>query len=181
MERPLLISRCAQGFPIRFRWFGNPTSLVGLDIETVLFRFDEIVNTKGKKFHENSLLIARAEIRNRLERACAGKLRSTHHIRWVDKQNLPPMFELRWQGITLSSTDGSGAKKFQTLLIRMYYSEPGSNPRFFIGHHIHEKKIGDPERTKILQNIEIQVARELCQEGQITNWGIPLDVDRNIL
>jgi hypothetical protein len=87
------------------------------------------------------------------------------------------MFELRWQGITLSSTEGSGKKKFQTLLIRMYYSEPGSNPKYFIGHHIHEKKVSDPERTKILQNVEIQIARKLCQDGQLSNWGIPLDED----
>lgn len=177
MDKSLLISRCTQGSPIRFRWFGEPTALVGLDIETVLYRFDEIVDAKGMKFHEYSLLIARAEIRNRLERACAGKLRSTHHIRWVDKQNLPPMFELRWQGITLSSTEGNGKKRFQTLLVRMYYSEPGSNPRYFIGHHIHEKRVSDPERTKILQNVEIQIARKLCQEGQLSNWGIPLDED----
>lgn len=141
MENIQLQSRCTQGFPMNFRWFGEPACLVGLDIE----------------------------------RACGGKLRSTHHIKWVDKRNLPPMFEMRWQGITLSHTTDSGSKRFRTLLIRMYYSEPGSNPKHFIGHHIHEKNISNPERTKILQNMEIQRARDFCKIGQESNWGIPLD------
>ena len=85
------------------------------------------------------------------------------------------MFEMRWQGITLSYLADRGAKRFHTLLIRMYYTEPGSNPKYFIGHHIHEKQLGDPERTKILQNREIQLARDFCKAGQEINWGIPLD------
>lgn len=178
MDNIHIKSRCTQGSPLYFRWFGEPPSLIGLDIETLLFKFGEIAEAKGNQIHEHSLIIAKAEIRDRIERACQGKLRSTHHIKWVDRNNLPPMFEMRWQGITLSYPTGREEKRFQTLLIRMYYSEPGSNPKYFIGHHIYEKKISDPERTKILQNLEIQTAREFCKLGLETNWGISLDQGR---
>lgn len=175
MENIKLISRCTQGFPVSFRWFGDPASILGLDIETLMYKFEELVRAQYIQVHEHALIIAKAEIRNRVERACKGKLRSTHHIKWVDRNNLPPMFEMRWQGITLPHPTNTGAKRFRTLLIRMYYSEPGSNPKYFIGHHIHEKNISDPERTKLLQNKEIQIAREYCKMGQESNWGIPLD------
>ncbi len=175
MENFQLRSRCTQGFPVNFRWFGEPAALLGLDIETLLYKFEEIARAQDNQIHEQVLVIARAEIRNRVERACKGKLRSTHHIKWVDRNNLPPMFEMRWQGITLTVPKNSGSKRFRNLLIRMYYSEPGTNPHYFIGHHIHEKNISDPERTKVLQNMEIQIAREFCKAGQESNWGIPLD------
>jgi hypothetical protein len=175
MENIQLKSRCTQGSPLIFRWFGDPASLVGLDLETLLFKFEAIARARGDQIHEHSLIIAKAEIRNRIERACRGRLRSTHHIKWVDRNNLPPIFEMRWQGNTLSSPVEQGKQRFRTLLIRMYYSEPGSNPKYFIGHHIHEKNISDPERTKLLQNKEIRIAREFCKVGQASNWGIPLD------
>lgn len=175
MENNQLRSRCTQGFPVNFRWFGEPSSLLGLDIETLLYKFEELARAQDNQVHAHPLIIAKAEIRNRVERACKGKLRSTHHIKWVDRNNLPPMFEMRWQGITLPHPTVTGSKRFRTLLIRMYYSEPGANPRYFIGHHIHEKNISDLERTKLLQNREIQIAREFCKAGQESNWGIPLD------
>ena len=169
MSNYQITSRCTQGSPLHFRWYEEPSSLPGLDLETVLFNFEAIVRAKCEDVHDQALIMAQAEIRNRIERACAGTLRSTHHIKWIDKNNLPPIFEMRWQGITLSTIGSHASKRFHTLLVRMYYSEPGSNPDYFIGHNIHEKKFDDPERTKILQNKEIQIARDHCKAGQESN------------
>jgi hypothetical protein len=80
MDKFQIVSRTTQGYPLYFRWFGEPSSLIGLDIETVLFKFEELVRSKGNNVHEYALIIAKAEIKNRIERACEGRLRSTHHI-----------------------------------------------------------------------------------------------------
>ena len=181
MDSPRLISRCTQGKPLTFRWFGEPTAHVGLDIETVLFKFEKIIRAKGKIADEYSLIMACAEIRNRIERAAEGRLRTTHQVKWVDQRNLPPIFELRWQGISISFLSELRKDRHQTLLFRMYCSEPEAFPEHFIGHHLHEKVISDPERIWILQNREIAIARDLCERGVETSWGIPIDRGENLI
>jgi hypothetical protein len=54
----------------------------------------------------------------------------------------------------------------------MYHSEPFEAPHHFIGHHIHEKDIRDPNTVKELQNSEISVARRYFEHGLPTFWGI---------
>ena len=131
-----------------------------------------IVRGQCKNLNPYLLADAKAQFTTRLRLARAGELKPITMIKPVDTRNPPPLFEIRWQGIRAGRPDGNGGVRHTDILIRMYHSEPESQPRYFIAHHVHEKVVSDQDSINELQNQEIETAKGHYYRGLRANWGI---------
>ena len=175
MPRTLPISRCSSGKPLQFRWFGYPPSPQGLDLETATEKFLSVVTGSNRELNDYVVAMARAEFRHTLKIATSGQLSPSRHVKPIESANPPPLFEIRWQGVTVREMNQDGQLEDRRLLIRMYHSEPTNLPQFFIGHHIHEKLISGDHSTWLLQNEEIEIALGFYHSGLQGRWGIKLE------
>lgn len=165
-------SRCRSGTPIKFRWYGEPQAKCGDDIEGLRAAFVNAIRRENRLLSEHLLATAWIEIHAKVERAIKGNLRSSSHLKQVDRYRLPAIFEIRWQDISILEIQPNGSLRQLNLLIRMYHSEPAEVPDYFIGHHIHEKVILKSTETTALQNDEIGLARQYLEQGRSKLWGI---------
>lgn len=166
------LSRCCSGNSVKFRWYGFPKSKDGQDIEAVLQKFQLLIEGSSRITNGYVWSMARAEIKSRIKIAEAGKLRTTRQIKPVDVNNPPPLYEIRWQDITVQERIEDGTIRDSRLLVRMYHSEPREAPGYFIGHHIHEKDVTDTNQVNNHQNAEIGVALKYFDNGRDDLWGI---------
>lgn len=157
---------------MNFRWFGYPQAQEGQDLETVLNKFKAVIEAPTRITDDYVWAMARAEILHTFKMAKLGKLRSPREIRPVDIKNPPPLYEIRWQSITVRHRVKDGEIEDLRLLIRMYHSEPPEAPQHFIGHHIHEKDVSRPEEIRQRQNVEISTAVGYFELGKPQMWGI---------
>jgi hypothetical protein len=165
MKESRIISRCSQGIPLKFKWFGEPGTNLKNPWDSIALAFELAINKPHRLLNDYILTSAFAEIKALIYKAELGALKSTRYIKLVDAGRDPSIFEMRWQNISvLEYIEGLGYKE-NRLLIRMYYSEPEKLPSVFIGHHIHEKVISTPEDTLSQQNEEIAKARLLCEQA----------------
>ncbi|TFD41767.1 hypothetical protein E3T37_03690 [Cryobacterium sp. TMT2-10] len=113
--------------------------------------------------------MAKVEFERRIEKAKRGQLRPVAEVKAVDVENPPPLYEIRWQTINVTSVV-DGVSIFGKALVRLYHSEPDTVPGHFIGHHIHEKDlVGDVNDA---QDQEINIAKKFYDSGQPAFWGI---------
>lgn len=166
------LSRCSKGQHVKFRWFGYPRVPEGQDFQVVLDKFQSIVQASGRITNDYIWAMAQAELINRLRSATAGKLRSPSQIKPIDTSNPPPLYEIRWQGITIQRQTANGRLEDESLLVRMYHSEPAEAPEHFIGHHIHEKDVSDPSQVNARQDEHIKVAIGYFELGISNFWEI---------
>jgi len=169
--RTLLISRCSSGKPLQFRWFGYPPSPQGLDLETATEKFLSVVTGSNRELNDYVVAMAKAEFRHTLKLAISGQLSPSRHVKPIESANPPPLFEIRWQSVTVREINQDGQLEDRRLLIRMYHSEPTNLPQFFIGHHIHEKLISGDHSTWLLQNEEIEVALRFLSQWPTGKMG----------
>lgn len=165
-------SRCESGTPVKFRWYGSPQADEGRDIQVALHKFQIEIEKPHRKTNGYIWEMARAEIKKKLDLASQGRLRSPAQVKVVDAGNPPPLYEIRWQAITIQEFRPGGKLADTTLLVRMYHSEPFEAPNHFIGHHIHEKEVNDGAFVMQRQNEEIAVARGYFDHGLPSYWGI---------
>lgn len=92
-------------------------------------------------------------------------------VKPVDEKNPPPLYEIRWQGISVTNRLADNTTVYSTVVVRMYHSEPASAPEHFIGHHAHEKDVSTAD-VNAAQQIEINVAKSMYKLGEVVNWGI---------
>lgn len=130
---------------------------------------------EGRVWNPFAERMVRAEFRDRVHAASRGELVPVDEVKPVDVRYPPPLYEIRWQDIPVTTRVG-GDLVHSTALVRMYHSEPAEAPNHFIGHHIHEKLI-DVSDINREQNAEIRVAKSFHDLGKSTNWGIAPDVD----
>ena len=167
-------SRCCNGKPLLFRWYGYPKAPLGFDLETAITKFITVLNAPNRDMNAYVVAMAKAECRHKLKLASLGQLTPSRHIKPIESANPPPLYEIRWQGITVRESNELGLFLDRRLLIRMYHSEPSEAPNHFIGHHIHEKLISGDASTWLTQNEEIATAIGFYRAGLPTNWGIGL-------
>lgn len=165
-------SRCTSGLAVKFRWYGSPSAIQGADLETALEKFKIVIEKPTRITNDYVWAAARAEIKKKIELASQGRLTPPRQIDVVDRRNPPPMYEIRWQNITIRELQPDGKIAYLSLIVRMYHSEPLEAPEYFIGHHIHEKDVSDEDVINTLQNAEIAVARRYFEHGLPTLWGI---------
>jgi hypothetical protein len=165
-------SRCSSGRATKFRWFGYPPAEDGRDFQAVLDKFQAVIDAPHRITNDYVWAMAKAEVKSRLKLAAAGKLSAPNQVKPVDVRNPPPMYEIRWQGITVRQKLNDGTIGGVEILVRMYHSEPSEAPEHFIGHHIHEKDVSDPSEANRLQNDEIRVALNYFELGKPNLWDI---------
>lgn len=164
-------SRCSGPSTPTFRWYGYPTCEVGADITTAVDVLFEAVKRPGRVWNPYAAQMARSEFKKRIERAEKGKLRPVEEVKPVDVQNPPPLYEIRWQAISVTEVDADGKQSFGEAVVRMYHSEPSSVPGHFVGHHAHEKDLSVDDVNQAQQQ-EIKTAIGWHDHGVSHNWGI---------
>ena len=165
-------SRCSGGKDLTFRWFGYPQANESDDIQVATDKFIHMLEGPNRITNGYIGGMARAEFRKKVALAGKGQLWPVTGVAAVDKGNPPPLYEIRWQGITIREDLGGGVIRDLSLIVRKYHSEPSEAPDYFIGHHVHEKDVSDREAISELQNVEILVAKRYFELGLPTLWGI---------
>ena len=165
-------SRCAAGAPLTFRWFGFPVAHLGQDTRVARSIFLAVVFEGRESTSNDERLMAGAEFSERLALASNGKLRAPREVRPINPGYDPPLFEIRWQGFPSRRPAAAGIRANDPTLVRMYFSEPTVLPAYFIGHHIHRKKLSPQHLIRVLQDAEIGVAMNFYYQGEVTRWGI---------
>lgn len=164
-------SRCSSGSPVTLRWFGTPACAVGDDFETAEAVLFASVSREGRVWNPYSSAITRAEFRKRLRKAAAGELEPVDEVKPIDVANPPPLYEIRWQGITVAERAADGQVSHHTALVRLYHSEPPQVPTHFVAHHAHEKVL-DVDDINAAQQVEIRTAISHHDRGVPSTWGI---------
>ena len=153
-----------------FRWYGYPSANAGEDLDVATDVFMAAISPPGRLWNPWAERMARAEFRDRLKAASRGELVPIDEVKPVDDDNPPPMYEIRWQGISVTNKVGDDVSH-QTVLVRLYHSEPDIRPGHFVGHHIHEKDVASPG-VYGRQDAEIAVAKRFYDAGEASAWGI---------
>ena len=166
------ISRCSVPRGPSFRWYGSPLCEPGDDIATAVDALFASLVRPGRLWNPFAKQMAKSEFKARIKKASEGRLQPIDEVKPVDVRNPPPLYEIRWQGISVTDLADDGASKtFSEVLVRMYHSEPASKPSHFIGHHAHEKLIDVPD-INATQQAEIRKAIAWYRRGEPSDWGI---------
>lgn len=167
-DRP---SRCSAKQLLAFRWYGFPTADANDDFDVATGAFVQALsNVTGRVWNPYNLAMVKSEFRKRLAAAREGRLVPVDQVKPVDIVNPPPLYEIRWQGVTVTNRDPTGNIRHDEVLVRLYHSEPEVLPLHFVGHHIHEKSIDGDAYSD--QNAEIEIAKRFYDAGEPHNWGV---------
>ena len=153
-----------------FRWYGYPTAGVGDDIDVATDAFMTAITPVGRVWNPWSGAMVREEFRDRIVAAERGELEPIDEVKSVDEENPPPLYEIRWQGISVTDIQ-NGVQRHGTILVRLYHSEPEVLPRHFIGHQIHEKNV-ETDDVYGAQDAEIAIAKRYYDAGERIAWGV---------
>lgn len=164
-------SRCSRGSSVRLRWYGVPSCELGDDFGATEAALFEAISRPGRVWSPYAAAMAKAEFRRRLVAATEGRLTPIDQVKPVDVRRPPPLYEIRWQGVTVTERDQAGRVTHGTALVRLYHSEPPEAPSFFIAHHAHEKLIDVPD-VNAAQQVEIEIAVKLHDQGRPSGWGV---------
>lgn len=164
-------SRCGVLGGASFRWYGYPQCAIGDDLDTALEVLLSAVSKPGRVWSPSAKAMVKAEFKQRLKKAIAGRLKPVDEVTPVDVQNPPPLYEIRWQHIPVTERDEQGVITHAQVLVRMYHSEPIAAPDHFVGHHAHEKLL-DVDDINATQQAEIGIAIKWYNQGEGDRWGI---------
>lgn len=154
-----------------FRWYGFPQCAEGQDLQTAVDVLLASISGEGRVWNPWSRSMAGAEFRQRLQKAASGKLTPVDEVKPVDVRNPPPLYEIRWQGISVTNRAADGALSYSKVIVRLYHSEPPEAPDHFIGHHAHEKDVSADDVNEV-QDSEIKVALGWHAHGLDRRWDI---------
>lgn len=164
-------SRCSGPDAPVFRWYGSPGCQVGDDVETAVDVLFDAISPPGRLWNPYAKSIVRAEFRKRIEKAERGELQPVDEVKPVDVSHPPPLYEIRWQDIAVTTRESDGTQSFGEALVRMYHSEPTSRTGHFVGHHAHEKDVTVAD-VNAAQQLEIAKAIVHYKAGESSKWGI---------
>lgn len=172
MVREEVPSRCSGQKPLQFRWYGFIETPEGLDLDTLMSVFVQMIEAPGRVQDNYVTSMAKAEFKHKILLAMKGALYPITEVGAVGWNQSFPLYEIRWQTIKVQERQPNGNFRTVRLLVRMYHSEPALAPHYFIGHHLHEKIVSDSRIVNRLQNNEISLAISLYKRGLSTFWGI---------
>lgn len=164
-------SRCSQGNPLSFRWFGNPSCEAGEDVAVAVEALFRAVSGAGRVWNPYAAQMTRSEFKRRIIRAQAGKLKPVDEVKAVDIRNPPPLYEIRWAGLSVANRAEDGSISHVVAEVRMYHSEPRELPQHLVAHHAHEKLTDVPD-VNAAQNQEIRTAIGWHRMGVSSSWGV---------
>lgn len=146
----------------------------GQDLATAVANFTAIVESPPRLKNEYVTADAVAVFKRKILNAAKGTLFPVSEVDPVGWNDPCPMYEIRWQHIDVQEIQSGGKIVDSHIVVRMYHTEPTATPNHFVGHHIHEKDLGDPDSNvvKRLQDQEIAVAKGHYDRGLPSLWGI---------
>ncbi len=166
-------SRCSSSCQIQFHWFdGTFSERRALDRATEAFM--TVLRQPNRLWNPYAEAMVKSEFKKRIEKASAGLLKPIEEVKGVDEEHLQPLYEIRWQEVPVTERESPEASPvYKVVLVRLYHSEPASEPGFFIGHHIHQKVVGPGIDIFAEQDAEIAVARRIYDMGEGVRWRLP--------
>lgn len=163
-------SRCSSSSQLHFHWFdGTLADKDALDRATEAFM--DMLRQPNRLWNPYAEVLVKAEFRKRIEKAERGLLKPIDEVKGVDEGHLQPLYEIRWQEVPVTERESPESPPVHLqVMVRLYHSEPVSEPEYFIGHHVHQKVIGPGVDVYGQQDAEIAVARGLYDLGISVRW-----------
>lgn len=167
-------SRCSAGTALTMVWAGIPVPLSTAAIESVLSTFEALVRTSVRNWDIREWAMVKAEFKSRIVRACAGHLIPLDQVKEIDRGRAEYVFEIKHDFVHVNVDLTTGSRTKEKVCVRLYISEPPTEPAHFVALHMHEKtKVPtDHGEENRLQNIEIDIAVRYYELGRPSNWGI---------
>lgn len=168
LQRPT--SRCSTSCQIHFHWFDGIQSEKGA-LERATEAFMAVLRQPNRLWSPYAEVMVKAEFKKRIQKAAAGLLKPIDEVKGVGEGHAQPLYEIRWQDIPVTEREDPQASPVHLqVLVRLYHSEPVSEPDYFIGHHIHQKVVGPGVDVRSRQDAEIAVARRIFDMGEAIRW-----------
>lgn len=166
-------SRCSSSCAVRFHWFdGTVSEKEALDRAIEVFM--EVLRQPNRLRNPYAETIAKSEFKKRIQKASAGLLKPVDEVKGVDEDHVQPLYEIRWQDIPVTERESPEAPTVhKSILLRLYHSEPESEPDYFIGHLVHQKVIDPGVDVYAHQTAEMDVARRIYDLGEGVRWHLP--------
>jgi hypothetical protein len=168
------------GAPVMFRWFGDVPVSRDNHLSAATESFLHVIEAPGRFYDDFAVSTLVAEFQFRILQAMRGQLSGTRKIKTIALFPAPPLFEIRWNNMTVTERNSDGSVAPTRLAVRLYHSEPKELQGCFIGHLVHEKKPDLLPSEKQAQNEMITSAANFYLTGRPTLWA-PIDTThRNI-
>jgi hypothetical protein len=134
----------------------------------------QVLRQPNRLWNPYAEAMVKSEFKKRIEKAAAGQLKPIDEVKGVDEDHVQPLYEIRWQEVPVTERESPGSPQVHLqVLVRLYHSEPVSDPDYFIGHHIHQKVVGPGVDVNGQQDVEIAVARGIYDVGEGVRWHLP--------
>jgi hypothetical protein len=159
---------------VDFRWWAGADA--GGHVEAAVEALMAAIDNPSRRWNPYNQSITRSEFRKRIQLAASGLAKPVDHVKDIGNDPIVPMFELRWdREIRVTEIDERGRQTFRTIKVRLLHAEPAQFGLCAVGLHAHEKLIfpDDRQRTRAMQDAEIEVAVERYNSGYASRWGFP--------
>ena len=170
MPPPYSVSRCSLGSPVMFRWYGDTPVESGNHLRAATESFLRVIQQTNRLVDGHTEAALVAEFQRRILKAAKGLLEGSKRIKSISLFPQLPLFEIRWQSMTVLEHTPEGTRVPHNLALRMYHSEPSEITGVFIGHLIHEKNTHRDIDPRVIQNERISYAAHLYRIGRHTLW-----------
>lgn len=169
------VSNCCRGTSVEFYWAYCPAPTQDEHIEwAVELLWDAIAKPGERGWSPQAKAMARSEFRDRIRAATEGGLIPRDELKPL-RQGEPPIFEIRWQAISVLELDENHApREYHEVAVRLIHAEPDELGVCAVGLHAHEKVFfeGDKVATRRAQNREIDEAVNRYRNGVGEVWGL---------
>jgi hypothetical protein len=153
-----------------FRWYGDTAVVDDNHLRAATESFLRVIQQPNRLVDDHTEAALVAEFQRRILKATRGLLEGSKRIKSVSLFPQLPLFEIRWQSMTVLEHTTQGTRFPHNLALRMYHSEPSEIAGVFIGHLIHEKNTHGDLDPRATQNEHISYAAHLYQIGLYTLW-----------
>ena len=165
------------GQAVAFYWRYEPSQDEEDHIKAAVEALIKAADGNDRRISSNPYLLAGAKgaFRSRLKDLTRGGLEPIEEVRALRRPR-SPLFEVRWQNVRGRTKTDDGTYTHADILLRMIFAEPPELGDAALGLHAHEKIVveGDEQDTRHLQDMEIDHAERLYEEGEERYWGVRL-------
>ena len=165
------------GQAVAFYWRNEPSLDKDTHINAAVEALVKAADGDDRRVSSNPYLLADAKgaFTSRLKRLTRGGLKPIEEVRALRRPR-SPLFEVRWQNVRGRTKTDDGTYAHADILLRMIFAEPPELGDAALGLHAHEKIVveGDEQDTRHLQDMEIDHAERLYEEGEERYWGVML-------
>ena len=165
------------GQAVAFYWRYEPSQDEEDHIKAAVEALIKAADGDDRRVSSNPFLLADAKgaFISRLKRLTRGGLEPIEEVRALRRPR-SPLFEVRWQNVRGRTKTDGGTYTHTDILLRMIFAEPPELGDAALGLHAHEKIVveGDEQETRCLQDVEIDHAACLYEEGDECHWDVGL-------